>query len=188
VCPQCGSAAAVHSIGELAALARGQLGGVAGSGPAERGQGPGPGGPPQQGFDAEPQQGPLPGYAQEPRSGYLHGRGGGYQGPPPSSPSADFGDDLAGLAMGMAAQFIGRGIGRRMQRVVADRVMPAMVTKRDEMLRQQIAIAERHPDLCACLTDKVVFLAGGSRVLPMPNVTTVTVEESDALVAQLRNG
>ena len=93
--------------------------------------------------------------------------------------------------MGAAAKFIGGAISRRMQRTVADRVLPAMAglaAKRDEMLRQQIAIAERHPDLRACLTDKVIFLAGGSRVLPMPNLATVTVEQSDALVAQLQNG
>jgi hypothetical protein len=39
-----------------------------------------------------------------------------------------------------------------------------------------------------CLNDQVVFLAGGSRILPMPNITTITLEQSDALVAQLRNG
>jgi hypothetical protein len=37
------------------------------------------------------------------------------------------------------------------------------------------------------MTDQVVFLAGGGRVLPMKNVNfQMTVEESDALVAQLR--
>ena len=57
------------------------------------------------------------------------------------------------------------------------------------MLREQIAIAERHPDLRACLTDQVVFLAGGSRVLPMAGlIGKLTVEQSDALVAQLRDG
>ncbi len=57
------------------------------------------------------------------------------------------------------------------------------------MLREQIAIAERHPDLRACLTDKVIFLAGGHRVLPMASVTgRLTVEQSDAVVARLRDG
>jgi hypothetical protein len=170
----------VHSIEELAAMARSQL----------SGQGQGFGGPPQQGFDAEPQQGPRPGYAQEPRSGYLPGRAGGWQGPAPirTSSDGDFGDDLAGLAMGAAARFLGGAISRRMQRTVTDRVVPAMMAKREEMLKQQIAIAERHPGLRACLTDMVIFLDGGSRVLPMPNLMTVTVEQSDALVAQLQNG
>jgi hypothetical protein len=56
------------------------------------------------------------------------------------------------------------------------------------MLRTQIAIAERHPDLRACLTDQVIFLDGGSRTLPMPKLNTITVEQADAMVAQLRNG
>jgi len=34
----------------------------------------------------------------------------------------------------------------------------------------------------------VVFLTGGSRALPLPNLTTVTVEQADALVARLRGG
>jgi hypothetical protein len=56
------------------------------------------------------------------------------------------------------------------------------------MLQTQIEIAQRHPDLCACETDRVIFLAGGSRVLPMPNLMTVTVEQADQMVAQLRDG
>jgi hypothetical protein len=35
----------------------------------------------------------------------------------------------------------------------------------------------------------VVFLAGGSRVLPMPSLARgLTLEQADAMVAQLRNG
>jgi hypothetical protein len=55
------------------------------------------------------------------------------------------------------------------------------------MLRERMAIAQRHPDLRACLNDQVVFLAGGTRVLPLASALAVrTVEQSDALVAQLR--
>ena len=37
--------------------------------------------------------------------------------------------------------------------------------------------------------DQVVFLADGQRVLPMAGLTTsLTVEQSDALVARLREG
>ena len=56
------------------------------------------------------------------------------------------------------------------------------------MLQTQIAIAERHPDLCACLNDHVIFLTGGSRTLPMPNLMSITVEQADAMVARLRDG
>ena len=55
--------------------------------------------------------------------------------------------------------------------------------------RPRAAIAERHPDLRACLTDQVVFLDGGSRVLPMAGlIGRLTLQQSDALVGQLRDG
>lgn len=71
---------------------------------------------------------------------------------------------------------------------MAQNVLPAVAASRDTILRTQIEIAQRHPDLCACTTDNVIFLAGGSRVLPMPNLMAVTVEQADHLVAQLRTG
>jgi len=90
--------------------------------------------------------------------------------------------------VGAATKFIGRAIGRRVQRAYTERVVPAMAAKQEAMLREQIAIAERHPDLRACLTDQVVFLEGGSRALPIPNLATVTLDQADALVASLRDG
>ena len=99
--------------------------------------------------------------------------------------------------MGAAAKFAGRAISRRLKRAYDERVAPAMAARQqamaglleEEMLREQIAIAERYPELRACLTDQVIFLAGGSRVLPMSSVTGgITLEQADALVAQLRNG
>jgi hypothetical protein len=98
--------------------------------------------------------------------------------------------------MGAAAKFAGRAISRRLKRAYDERVAPAMAARQQAMtgqheavLREQIAIAERHPDLRACLTDQVVFLAGGSRVLPMAGLTRgFTLEQADAVVAQLRNG
>jgi len=50
-----------------------------------------------------------------------------------------------------------------MQDRLNQQVVPAMAAKQEEMLRTQIAIAERHPDLCACLNDQVVFLTGEPR-------------------------
>ena len=90
--------------------------------------------------------------------------------------------------MGMAARFIGRSLSRRVQDKLAQQVVPAVAARQEAVLRAQIAIAERHPDLRACLTDQVVFLDGGSRVLPMPNLASVTPEQADALVASLRDG
>jgi len=91
--------------------------------------------------------------------------------------------------MGAAAKFAGQAIGRRVKRAYDERVVPAMAARQEAMLREQIAIAERHPDLRACLTDQVIFLAGGRRVLPMSGVTGgITVDQADALVARLREG
>ena len=60
--------------------------------------------------------------------------------------------------------------------------MPAMAAKQEAMLREQIAIAERHPDQRACLTDQVIFLAGGSRVLTMSSLSRgLTLEQADAM-------
>ena len=207
MCPQCGSTAAVHSIEELAAMARSRLGGPPQGSPSAPQPGyaaepqpgyaaeprPGPPGPPP-GYAAEPRPGPPgppPGYAAEPRPGPPGGWPGRSSGLPdaPVGDGLSFGDDLAGIAMTAATRFVGRAIGRRMQRTLNERVLPAMAAKQEATLRAQIEIAERHPDLRACLTDHVVFLAGGSRVLPMAGLTgTLTVEQADALVARLREG
>lgn len=189
-CPRCGSTTNVHSIQELAALARAQLGQQPAGFPAP-GQ---PGGVP--GYLQEPvpgQPGGVPGYLQEPRPGpppdplgrqpgqYSGSAGSGYRDVP-------LGDDLAGLAVSETARFIGRRIGKRMQRNYADRVQPALAAHVAERLRTQIAIAERHPDICACLDENLVFLAGGRAVLPMPDLNALTVEQADAMVATLRQG
>jgi hypothetical protein len=203
VCPQCGSAAAVHSIEELAAMARSRLGGQGYPAAPQQGyaaepqQGPVPGyaAEPQQGplpgYTGQPQQGPLPGYAGQPRSGPLPG---GWRGSGSRLPSGSGGDDfslegdIADIALNAATRFIGRAISRRVQRAYSQ-VQPTIAAKQEEILRTQIAIAERHPDLRACMTDQVIFLAGGSRVLPMSSITGMpTVEQSDALVAKLRDG
>lgn len=195
-CPQCGSAAAVHSISELADLARMKLG---------EGQ-PGSAAGSQPGYAAEPQAGPLPGLAGQPRSGPPPGYAAEPRsGPPPGSRpgwtrgyddrsigdgiSDGIGDAIAGAALGAAAKFIGRAVSRRAQRTVNAVVLPAMADQQNTMLHEQIAIAERYPELRACLTDKVIFLVGGSRVMPLPTIgPTLTLQQADALVAQLREG
>jgi hypothetical protein len=176
----------VHSIEELAALASSQLGQQPGAQAA--------------GWTAEPQQGPVPGWAAEPQAGPLPGPGstgrmGGLRSGPlrdtgtryGDSPLDALGEDIAGAAISAAVGFVGRAIGRRVERSMTQKVMPTLAATRETMLRTQIEIAQRHPDLCACMTDKVIFLAGGSRVLPLPNLMTVTVEQADQLVAQLRD-
>jgi hypothetical protein len=183
----------VHSIQELAALASSQLGQQ-------------PPGSQTAGWAAEPQQGPVPGWAAEPQAGPPPGPGragsiggigsiGGLRSRPfrdrdtryGESPLDALGEDVAGAAISAAAGFVGRAIGRRVERAMTQKVIPTLAASRETMLRTQIEIAQRHPDLCACLTDDVIFLAGGSRVLPMPNLMTVTVEQADQMVAQLRD-
>jgi hypothetical protein len=276
VCPKCGSAAAVQTIAEWAAMAQGRMaqqwqpgapmpgfpagpgpqpGFPAGPGPQAgfpAGPGPQPGFPagpgPQPGFPdpsqyqqsgfpdpsqyqrppspAEPPPAQQPGYpagsppAQQPgyqagsppaqQPGYQAGsppaQQPGYQaGFPPAEPwqnqppprrtggwdgisdATSFEEGIADAVLGAATKAIGRAIGSRMRRAYNERVVPAMAARQEAMLRQRTAIAERHPDLRACLNDQVVFLAGGTRVLPLANALAVrAVEQSDALVAQLR--
>ena len=89
--------------------------------------------------------------------------------------------------MGAATRALGKALSRRVRRAVEERVLPAMAARQDAVLQERMAIAQRHPDLRACLNDQVVFLAGGTRVLPLASALTIrTVEQSDALVAQLR--
>jgi hypothetical protein len=205
VCPQCGSAAAVHSVEELAAMAQGRLGQNAPGYPMPASGFPSPS--PSPGFPSAPAPPPPPDYsAERPPPGYTGQRhpgsrasGSRASGSRPSGSwasdswegsSDDSVEDLvAGIVMGAAAKFVGRAIGRRVKRAYDERVVPAMAARQEVMLREQIAIAERHPDLRACLTDQVIFLAGGRRVLPMSSVTGgITVEQADALVARLREG
>jgi hypothetical protein len=199
VCPQCGNTDAVHSIQELATLARARLGqqGPTGPQPGMSAQ-PQPGTPAQPGWAADPQAG----WAAEPVAGPLPtpgSRRGSYQPRNYSSGDTSFGDSIGddiagavlGAAAGAAARFLGRQASRRVQDRLTQQVLPAMAAKQQSMqtmLQTQVAIAERHPDLCACLNDQVIFLTGGSRTLPMPNLNTVTLEQADAMVARLRDG
>ena len=244
-CPQCGSAAAVHSVAEWAAMAQGPMGGPGqaygpqpgygppqpgfpdpsypqqpgfpqpspqsgfpdpsqyqqsgfpdpsqyqppGSADPSRDQPPAPSAPPppgqQPGYPAGPQPAQPPGYPAEPwqsqppprRTSSWDGMGG----------SSSLEDGIADAVLGAATRAIGRAISRRMRQTFNERVVPTVAARQEAVLRERMAVAQRHPDLCACLNDQVVFLAGGTRVLPLASALAVrTVEQSDALVAQLR--
>jgi hypothetical protein len=138
----------------------------------------------QQGFPTAPQQGGLRGWEAEPQPIRQGSNNPGYSG---GETAGSFDGDIASAVLGEAAKFIGRAIGRRVQRTYAERVQPAMAAQREAMLRNQIAIAERHPDLRGCMNDQVIFLAGGKRVLPFPNLMTLTIDQADAMVATLRS-
>jgi hypothetical protein len=74
----------------------------------------------------------------------------------------------------------------RLQRTANEQVMQVMKERVETQAREQIAIAQQHPDLRACFTDQVAFLAGGSRVAPLPDLRQITMASADALVATLR--
>jgi hypothetical protein len=174
----------VHSITELADLARMQLSQLAGQPP---GQASRPPGAPQQGWEAEPVAGPVGGpgnplRGQVPMQGAWQRRGMDFDA------GDSIGDAVAGAALGVVAGFIGRAVSRKVMKTVNDRVVPTIAANKSQALNEQIAIAQKYPDICACLTDHAVFLAGGSRVLPMPNLGTLTLQQADAMVAQLRQG
>jgi hypothetical protein len=186
VCPRCGSTASVHSIEELLAQAQSRLNDQRETG-SQRGRG-------ESGGSDGQQSGPAPGWAQEPTSGPVQGgwQGGGWQGSGyrDYGESGPLGDDLAGLAMGAATRFLGRAIGRRVERAMTEKILPALQASRQQALATQTAIAQRYPDLRACMTDKVIFLAGGSRTAAMDNVnfSAITLDQADALVASLLDG
>jgi hypothetical protein len=164
----------VHAIGELAAIARTRLNQVQ---PGQPGMAP-----QQQGWAAEPQAGPVQG-----RGGRVPGNWPGRNRTFDDSPgTGNLEEDIAGVVAGTAMKFIGRAVARRVQRTVTERVMPTIAANQETLLREQIAVAEKYPGLRACLTDHVVFLAGGSRVLPMPNLATLTLQQADSIVTQLR--
>jgi len=154
-----------------------------------------------QGGSQQQQPPPPPASPAGPQPGYQAGPQPGYQGPeswqsqpPPRRRSWDSGSDastyedaIGEAVLGAATKAIGRVIGRKMRQAYNERVAPAMAARQESVLNERIAIAQRHPDLRACLRDQVIFLAGGTRVLPLAGAMRVrTVEQSDALVAQLR--
>jgi hypothetical protein len=147
------------------------------------------------------QGGPPPASPTGPPPGYQRGPQPGDQGPEswPSQPpprrrswdsvsdASTFEDAIGEAVLGAATKAIGRVIGRKMRHAYNERVAPAMAARQESVLNERVAIAQRHPDLRACLRDQVIFLSGGTRVLPLAGAMRVrTVEQSDALVAQLR--
>ena len=143
---------------------------------------------------APPPPGQQPGYYGVPQSGY---QGQPWQDQSPSRPRRLFGSEeivsdtfegaIGEAVLGAATKALGGVIGRRMRRAFEEKVVPAMAARQESMARNRMSIAERHPDLRACLNDQVVFLAGGTRTIPLAQAMAVrTPEQSDALVAQLR--
>ncbi len=65
--------------------------------------------------------------------------------------------------------------------------MPTLEARADQARQEQVAIAQRYPDLRCCMSDQVLFLDGGTRVVPLADVATeITLARADAVVAALR--
>ena len=145
-------------------------------------------------YKAGPPPAQPPGYQPGPQPQYLPGPESWQNQPPPRRRSWDSGSDASSIedavgeaVLGAATKAIGRVIGRKMRQAYNERVVPAMAARQEAMANERTAIAQRHPDLRACLRDQVVFVVGGTRVLPLASAIKIrTVEQSDALVAQLR--
>ena len=174
-------------------------------------QGPGNQGPGNQGSDRsdassdQPYQSYQgPGFPNQPYQGQSSGPAPGYQGPDyPNSqrrgPTIDgVLDDpvqeIAGAVLGAAFKFAGRGIGKRMQKAYEERIAPVIEAKTAQARQQwqpsaddQAAIVQRYPDLRGCMRDRVVFLEGGSRTVPITEIRMpITLAQADALVDRLR--
>jgi hypothetical protein len=185
-CPRCGSTAEVRTVQDLVNM-YGQMQGNPMQGPGPYQQGPGP----------SQQSGPQPFYGPESGSGPepFYGPESGYGPGPGRVPGRDWSVDtspdqeIANIVMGAAGRFIGRAIKNRMQRAAEERIIPTVNARAEQSRQQMQAIAQRYPELRACLRDQVIFLAGGTRVVPMsevPNLTQVTLAQADAVVARLR--
>ena len=81
-----------------------------------------------------------------------------------------------------------------MQKTIQERVVPAMQAKAAQAQQQwqqsradQAAIVQKYPDLRGCMHDQVVFLQGGTSVVPVSEIRMpVTLAQADALVDRLR--
>jgi hypothetical protein len=163
-CPQCGSTADVRTVQELVGMFDGTQ---------------------QPAAQAREQY-------QQPRQ--RSGRGFGDSDLGWESPD----QQIADAVLGAATSFLGKAIGKRMRRVYEERVVPnlrAQAEQRGQDLHAQAeqrgqdlhAIAERYPELRGCLRDQVIFLSGGTRTIPLSEVSPqISLTQADALVTRLR--
>ena len=163
-CPQCGGTADVRTVQELVGM-----------------------------LDGTQQQAmPVREQYQQPRQ--RSGRGFGDSDLGWESPD----QQIADAVIGTAASFLGKAIGKRMRRVYEERVVPnlqAQAEQRSQNVPAQTeqrgqdlhAIAERYPELRGCLRDQVIFLSGGTRTIPLSEVSPqISLAQADALIARLR--
>jgi hypothetical protein len=191
VCPQCGSNADVRTVGEMfdmlnsmqdQAMQRAQQGTQQGPYPPGQGAPGGPGG-------SEVYAGGYSDYNQGQPSQYRN-----RQSYDRDMFTGNIGEDAASAAVEAMTGFLGRAIGKKMQKAFQERVVPAMQARAAQAQQQmqqsraeQGAIVQKYPDLRGCMKDNVVFLAGGSRYVPISEIRMpVTMASADALVNRLQ--
>jgi hypothetical protein len=180
-CPQCGSDAAVKTVQELFQLMAGGPAALYQQAMQQRGQNwNNPSNDPN--YDPYHPEGNV-GWGSQGR------RGGGFD---------MFGDnpaeDIAGAALGAAMGFLGKGIAKKIQKAVEEKVVPAMQQRAAQSSQQwlpsqaeQDAIVARYPELRGCMRDQVAFLVGGTRTVPIREIQMpITMASADSLVAKLR--
>jgi hypothetical protein len=135
------------------------------------------------------------GYSESGSAGRSNRRRSSYDDDSSFEFTGDIGEDLKNAAIAGASKFLGRAIGRKVQKTVQDRVVPAMQAKaaqaqqrQQESRTDQAAIAQRYPYLRGCVRDQVLFLEGGSKTVPIGQLRLpATLAGADALVSQLRS-
>jgi hypothetical protein len=103
-------------------------------------------------------------------------------------------DDIGAALLVTALGFAGRALAKRMKRAYEAKLAPAMDAKAtlwrqqwEQSKAEQDTIVARYPELRSCTKDKVVFLDGGSRTVPVKELQVpVTLAQADAVVARLR--
>ena len=108
------------------------------------------------------------------------------------------GDDIGGAVVGAALGFAGRALAKRMKKAYDEKIAPAMEARAAQAQQQsqqqaaqskadQDTIVQRYPELRGCLADRVIFLDGGYKTMPMSELTLpVTLAQADAVVTRLR--
>jgi hypothetical protein len=178
LCPLCHSAAEVRTVQDLVNMMSGQMPGNPMAGNPMPPAGP-PGYGPNQpgGYQAEPFYGPESSY----------GYGPGPRARTDSGFADDGGYDLGQAVFNEAMGAVGRFIGKRVRRAMEERVLPTMQARAEQSRQEYQAIAERYPELRACMKDQVIFLAGGTRTVPLSVAAgNITLAQADAVVAGLR--
>jgi hypothetical protein len=212
ICPQCGGSEQVYTARQLFDILNGQheqasrhLDQIRRAGFGSGQSGPGSSGPGQGGDDDDYDHYNVEGSDAQRGAGGFGGGGsggrgfggfggfgdrGGFGGFGFGGGSGDVGSGIAGAAISGALGFAGRAIGKRVQRALEEKLMPAMEAQSqqwEQSKADQEAIVERYPELRSCMKDQVLFLDGEMRTVPISDIKMpITLDQADTLVARLR--